>query len=239
MIHRPRPFEQFKQHLQQQRWKIPCNRSTIYDKKHQEDMNGEICPYKHFLYRWGGLIDSEITLVSDSHCKLLQNIPHLEIQAVPGIDLARTLTQLTRQQLTSKGYRGFILHVGCNDHAQGITPYVTLQNIIAIVDYLEESTPSTRIAIGAILPRPVDYDLDLEMGEIKEENRMTLNRLLKTMCRERNILFANNNNTVMIDKTVDINMYKEDRLHLNHAGVAKLGTYYQGVAASLMETKGE
>ena len=104
-----RPFEPFRLHVLQQRWKIPCARSTTYNYKHQEEMNGRICPYKHFLYHWTGRLGNEVTLLSDSICKWMQYIPHVETQAVPGINLTRTLAQLQDVNLTSRGYRGIIL----------------------------------------------------------------------------------------------------------------------------------
>ena len=106
----------------------------------------------------------------------------------------------------------------------------------AIVDFLEETTPDTKIAIGLILPRPQDFDLDKVAGAIKEENRVLANSLLKQMCRERHLLFANSINCVMTNKELDIDgMYCEDHLHLSHDGMERLKEYYQGVGASLME----
>jgi lysophospholipase L1-like esterase len=168
-------------------------------------------------------------------CKLLKHIPHVETQAVPGANLDRILSQLKSVDLTSRWYMGVIIHGGTNEISDGTPAEIIVQKMTAILNFLEETTPDTKIAVGLILPRPQDFDRDATEGAIKEENRERTNVLLKQLCRDRHVLFANSINCVLTNKQFDINMYSDDHLHLSQDGLDRLKEYYQGVGASLID----
>ena len=55
--------------------------------KHQEEMGGKICALQHDIFHWGGRLGNEVTLIADSICKWVQDVPHLEVQSIPGVTL--------------------------------------------------------------------------------------------------------------------------------------------------------
>ena len=230
-----RPFESFRVYLANKRWKTPCPTTRIYNMKHQVELGGRICTRKHEMYHWGGRLGNEVTLISDSLCKWVQDVPHLENQSFPGINLSRVLEKMMAVDVTTKGYLGLILSVGTNEISDGVSAEGILAKVTSILDFMEETSPETRLAVGLILPRPQDFDNDPVEGTFREENRRRANGLLKKLCYQRGAIFANSIVAVRTEKIMDMNLYAEDHLHLSDAGIAKIGIYYQGVAASLME----
>ena len=97
-----------------------------------------------------------------------------------------------------------------------------------------QNHPSTRLAIGIILPRPID-EKDEDGGLAKEERRVETNKQLKKMCRQKGVLFANFRDAALTSETINRKWYARDDLHLNKTGIEALGEYYQGVASTLME----
>jgi hypothetical protein len=84
------------------------------------------------------------------------------------------------------------------------------------------------------LPRPVDTD-DKKWGPAKEERRVTTNELMKRMCRQKRVLYADFQKAARSNDIVQLGWYAKDRLHLNTKGIAALGEYYQGIANTLMD----
>ena len=229
-----RPFESFRVYLAQHRQRTPCP-NRVYDMNHQIEMGGNICNRKHSLYHWQGRLGNEVTLVADSLCKWVQDISHLEVQACPGVNLTRIFEKMKNVDITSKGYLGFILCVGTNEIADGVPAEEILAKTEAILDYMAATSPTTRLAVGLILPRPQDFDKDPEEGAIREENRRRANGMIKKMCKIRGAIFANSISAVRTEKILDLDLFAEDHLHLSDLGIAKIGGYYEGVANSLME----
>jgi hypothetical protein len=202
---------------------------------HQIEMGGNICNRKHSLYRWEGRLGNEVTLVADSLCKWVQDVPHLEVQACPGVNLTRILEKMESVEVTSKGYLGLILSVGTNEISDGVPAEEILAKTEAILNFMAVTSPSTRMAVSLILPRPQDFDNDPVEGAIREENRRRANGMIKKLCKIRGAIFANSIIAVCTEKVLDLDLYAEDHLHLSDLGIAKIGLYYEGVAASLME----
>jgi lysophospholipase L1-like esterase len=131
-------------------------------------------------------------------------------------------------------FRGAILHCGTNDFAEGASPEEIVDRIAAIINFMQHTHASVRLAVSIILPRPQDKD-DTDGGVAKEERRVATNKLIKRMCKQKHVLFANFCNAALTDATISRAWYAKDRLHLNKKGFEALGEYYQGMAASLMD----
>lgn len=230
----PRPFEAYRQQLVLRRWQTPCPRSTTYDDKHQEELGEEICQYKHFFFHWQGRKGNEVTLISDSIGKWIRNIAHLQVQAIPGLDLRRAFTKMCLMELNCRDFLGVILHCGTNDFSEGAPPELVVERTAAIVNFMQQSHPNVKVAVGIILPRPVDTD-DKKWGPAKEERRVTTNEQMKRMCRQKRVLYADFQKAARSNDIVQHGWYAKDRLHLNTKGIAALGEYYQGIANTLMD----
>ena len=85
------------------------------------------------------------------------------------------------------------------------------------------------LAVGLILPRPQDR------SEIKERDRKITNSKLKILCKTKGVLFANSIDVVRTKGVVDEDLYDDDNLHLADAAILRLGDFYRGIAATLMD----
>jgi hypothetical protein len=197
-------------------------------------MGDQICGYKHYLFHWQGRKGNEVTLISDSIGKWIRYRAHLEVQAIPGMHLREAFTKMCLMEIKCWGMSGAILHCGTNDFAEGASPELIVERTAAIINFMQHTHRSVRLAVGIILPRICDEDDD-DGGIAKEERRVTTNLLLKKMCKEKHVLFANFKNAAYTNITVKRAWYANDRLHLNKKGIEVLGDYYQGIAASLMD----
>ena len=137
-------------------------------------------------------------------------------------------------ELNATAFLGLILHVGCNDFSEGAAPEIIVDRTVAIVEFMQQYHSSTRLAVGIILPRPVDNN-DQDGGVAKERRRAETNRQLKQMCRQKGVLFANFKEAALTCATMNPKWYACDDLHLSQSGVEVLGEYYQGIASTLME----
>jgi lysophospholipase L1-like esterase len=138
-------------------------------------------------------------------------------------------------ELNCSDFRGVILHCATNDFAEGAPPELIVERTAAIINFMQQSHRNVKLAIGIILPRPVDTD-DPEGGIAKEERRVMTNQLMKRMCKQKRVLYANFQNAALTNEIVEReDWYAKDRLHLNKKGIVALGEYYQGVANTLMD----
>jgi hypothetical protein len=109
-----------------------------------------------------------------------------------------------------------------------------MERTAAIVNFMQHTHKPVHLAVGIIIPRLCDEN-DVDGGVANEERRVDTNLLLKKMCKEKKILFANFKNAAYTNTMVERAWYAEDLLHLNRKGIEVLGEYYQGIAASLMD----
>ena len=187
------------------------------------------CKYKHYLYQWEGRLDSKVCLISDSLCKWVQNIDHLDVQALPGLKLSPAFVKMCSHEVRVDGYKALIFHIGTNDYAEGTPLKEIVQKMAAILCFAKQSHPGSRLAVSLILPRPQDNSM------AKDRERRKLNSMLKKLCKREGVTFANCIAAATTRGVVDRDLFEDDLLHLNALGIAKLGAYYQGLAASLME----
>ena len=226
-----KPFDSYRQKLLQDRKKVPCPKSTTYDRAHEILVGDKPCLYKHFLYHWEGRYDNKVVLISDSICKWVRDIPHLEIFAVPGMNLSSAFIKMCSLELKTTRFDGLILHCGTNDFSEGMSGDDIVEKLGAIVTYLRQLPPITPIAISAILPRPQDK------CPKKEKHRLKVNSAIKSFCKKRSLMYTESSKCVSTNNVADLQFYAHDRLHMNRARITKLGIHFKGVASALMQQK--
>jgi hypothetical protein len=100
--------------------RVPCPDSLTYDAEHFLKYENR-CKNMHTMFHWEGEISNTIGLIGDSICKWSNNLPHMEIQAVPGLTLGDTLSKLEAHVFKLAPFHAIMLHVGTND-VMGYTP---------------------------------------------------------------------------------------------------------------------
>ena len=112
----------------------------VYNEEHFNRF-GYRCKFMHELFHWQGITDNKVSLISDSICKWTNEIPHMEIQACPGLTLSGALTKITSGKLEIQNFHGLVFHVGTNNVIKS-TPEQIGQAMGEIVDYVKENTPT-------------------------------------------------------------------------------------------------
>jgi hypothetical protein len=189
----------------------PCPVSSVYDSVHYERYEAK-CRFKHHLFHWEGVGSNQVTLISDSICKWVNDIPHLEIQAIPGLSLTTVVENITNGTLKIDGFHGIIFHVATNDVTRN-SPETIGDLMSDLVTYLRQATPLTRLGVSMILPRPKDSD---EM----DSKRRQANSVLKKLCKVRGLTYFRSYKGVRITNQVyNKKLYAHDKLHLKMAGI--------------------
>jgi hypothetical protein len=153
----------------------------------------------------------------------------LQIQAIPGLNLSRAHAKMCSNELNTTGFLGLILHVGTCDFDDGLSPLEIREKMAACLVYLQHAHPRTKLAVALILPRPQDNSV------AKEKQRKITNSQLKRLCKEKGVLFANSIDVVRTAKVVDDKLYDDDDLHLGNEAILRIGEFYRGIAATLMD----
>lgn len=111
------------------------------------------------------------------------------------------------------------LMAGTNDLCSDIRPDETIKNLSEILDRFTAESPDTKIYVMSVPPmnqgiRQAEYDPSPEVPE--------LNRRIESLCKERRVVFIDNN-TALQDESGQLRReYTWDGLHLNAAGYARL-----------------
>ena len=171
---------------------MPCPDSDVYDEAHVKVKGGLDCMYSHKLHHWPGLEDSRVGLLADSLMKWVMNVVHLDVQSISGLTLSVGLEKMVSGFLNIYGFDCLLVSIGTNDFENGyadkllpseVTAKILGKNM-AIIKYLRDTVPLTKLAISTILPRPKDPPnmvADLEK----------VNLALYELCKSQNVVYVN------------------------------------------------
>ena len=204
----------------------PCPFSTTYDEAHAYRY-GFNCDYKHLFFHWQGLVDNRVGLIGDSLVKYIKGVRHLEIQSVPGLTLSGALEMMTTGALKIGNFEALIVMAGTND--LGSHYMVTCRKMAEIIRFLKCVIPQTKLAVGMILPRPVDQMIE------QDEHRRRTNSEIRFLCKDLGVAFLNTYIGVTTDGIFDTTLYARDMLHLNWRGTQRMGMYLKGAAGTLLD----
>jgi lysophospholipase L1-like esterase len=217
----------------------PCPVSRVYDEAHamaQEE--GKYCLNSHSMFHWQGLEDNRVTLISDSILKWVHSVVHLQVQAISGLTLSRALEKLSTGEIKCTGFNGIIFHVSTNDFENGCKNEIPITEItrtivyktLEIITFLKAVAPGTKIAISMILPRPKDKTIVLD------QDRMTVNMALKSMCKKQKVGFLNTFKGVALGDSIhtDPLCFGDDGLHLSMRGVVGVKRFLKGAVGALL-----
>jgi hypothetical protein len=206
--------------------KMDCPVSTRFDKKHLF-LCGPACKFRHTMYSWEGAGDNRVGLLADSICKWIRNVPHLNVQSVPGLHLSTALQKIREGAFKIQNFEALILSIGSNDLSK--SPMKILNEMRALVTCLRTLVPDTKLGICLIIPRPSDPK------RRADENRRKTNALIKAMCKRQGIVFLDSYKGVCTNKRFDLSLYANDFTHLNWRGINRMRTYMRGAAATMLE----
>ena len=206
--------------------KMDCPVSTRFDRKHLF-LCGPACKFRHTMYCWEGAGDNRVGLIADSISKWIRNVPHLQVQAVPGLRLSTALQKIKEGTIKVQNFEALIFFVGSNDLNK--PPMAILNEMRAIVTCLRTLVPDTKLGICLIIPRPSDPK------RRADENRRKTNALIKSMCKRQGIVFLDSYKGVCTNKQFDLSLYANDHTHLNWRGINRMRTYMRGAAATMLE----
>ena len=209
--------------------KPPCTESPIYNDAHYEK-HGADCRKKHYLYRWQGVKDDRATLIADSLCKWIRQVPHLLVQSVPGLNLASALEKIQLGHLKVANFDLVILATGSNDLESKDIGYVVTKTR-EIIRYIQHTYPNVKLAITNIIPRT---------GMSCEKKRIDINALIKRICKDLGIPYLTPFKNVPASGLQQSGLYAEDNIHLTDTGIIQLKSYLTGAtAAHLIGTPGQ
>jgi hypothetical protein len=206
------------------RRKIPCPHSSTYDAEHE--VSKPDCLYKHAVYHWEGITDNKVVLVSDSICKWVRGIPHLEVKALPGLNLPDAFDKMCRLEIDINHYQGLIFHVGTNSLDKEID--WVLSRFRAIVNFLKTSIFNTKFAICMIIPKPASTPWE-------DRKRRIINSGIKELCKKQRITYLSTFKGEVTTTALGETLFCEDGIHLNRLGLIKMKKSLRGAAAYMLD----
>jgi hypothetical protein len=215
----------------------PCPDTKVYDDQHRK-IKGTDCRHKHELYAWKGSWDSRACLISDSICKWVIDVSHLDVQAVPSMTLTSALVKLASGYLQINNYDCIVIFCGTNDFEKACDDKLPTNEIVdliqcrvnAIINVLRQTVPKTKIAFACILPRPKDD----HTPKLNEDLRK-VNGAVKTLCKARKVVFLNTYKAVSNKGVLDRKRFGEDGLHLSYKGVKSMIDFFRGATSHLLK----
>ena len=214
--------------------KTDCPVSLLYDRKHIT-LRGPNCRYRHDMFKWEGVKDNRVGLVSDSICKRIREIPHMSTQAVPGLTLSEALTKMTNGTINIHGFEALVLFLGTNN--LGERPMVIARQMHQIVRFLQRTCPNTKIGICRIIPRSGDPRSKIE-GDPSQNiigDRQKVNEQYKAICKRNRLVFLDTYKGVCTRGHFDQMLYANDLIHLNWDGILWMREYMTGAAATMID----
>ena len=205
--------------------KIDCPLSLLFDRKHLT-LKGD-CGFRHTFFAWEGVGDNRVGLLSDSICKWVRTVPHLNVQAIPGLTLLDAVNRISDGTFKVSGFEALILFMGSNDLDKPPAEIARMMNVV--VSRLRSITPTTLIGICLIIPRPA------MTGVNADKNRRKTNQYLKAMCKRRNCVFLDAFQGVTTNGIFDRTLYALDDIHLNWHGIERMRIYMRGAACTMLD----
>jgi hypothetical protein len=206
--------------------KTPCPVSSVYDQKHYDKYDFR-CRFKHSVFHWEGTVDNQIGLISDSIFKWVNDTPHVELQAFPGMTLESAFDKLVAGQVKISGFHGIILHLGTNSlHTHD--PSTIGDLMLDIIFFLQHVVPFTRLGVSMIIPRPKDpQDFD--------KKRRIVNSVLKKLCKTMGLTYFRSYKGVTTNNKFDKGLYANDKLHLKLQGIRTMRRFLRGAAVTMLD----
>ena len=205
--------------------KIDCPLSLLFDRKHLT-LKGD-CGFRHTLFEWEGVGDNRVGLLSDSLCKWVRLVPHLHVQAIPGLTLLDAVNKISDGTFRVSGFESLILFMGSND--LGKPPSEIARMMSTVVTRLKNLAPTTLIGICLIIPRPA------LTGVQADKDRRKANQYIKAMCKRRHCVFLDAYQGVTTNGHFDRSLYANDAIHLNWFGIERMRLYMRGAACTMLD----
>ena len=182
-----------------------------------------------------GCSDLDCLLISDSICKYLSLIEHTKVDCVRGLTLEGAIKKVESEDYKSElaKYKLVVIHVGTNNiYDLSIDDFLELYDKLII--RIQEVNPKVRIALSALLPRPIDTRCKPIC-----DKRLIINFGLKLRARDDpSLYFLETDKKFMVKsalKTINslFCMTKRDRVHLSRKGNRILQSYMAGSIARI------
>ena len=207
---------------------LVCPYGTTYDKSHIEE-RGYHCGFRHTEYRWPARLERKFMILGDSIVKYINLCDFTEVVSFPGANIESVCWKLRLGNVDLEGIQILILHVGTNDFSNDISVEGIIGRFRRLITYLIQRKPELLIGISAVIPRPCDHP-DLR------EKLALVNSSLHKLCRENPHTRFLASYRAFIDKTSKetlLNLFAQDKLHLNYAGTEVFKKFLIGNIRSL------
>jgi lysophospholipase L1-like esterase len=160
----------------------------------------------------------------------VRQVPHLTVQSVPGLTLAKAFESMCLGKLNVDKFELVLVSVGSNDMEGKDIDYVVTRTR-AIIRYMQQAHPRIKLAISTIIPRT---------GMSCEKKRVDINSFIKRICKDLGIPYLTPLKNVLASQLQASGLYALDNIHLNDNGVSELRSFYIGAtAAHLINTPGQ
>ena len=198
-----------------------CHINLDYNWEHIKK-TGYYCRLKHRSYLWPARIKNNHTLISDSICKYTNRLHETYVQAFPGARIYTLLQKIRLGKIRITGYKIVILHVGTND-LQELSVEDLVHRMKQLVQTVRQKNSSAAIVVSQILHRPRDT-------ETEDKKRVAVNKALQKLTNELRpncYSWYTWRVTQNKDKSVNLNLFAKDKLHLNFQGISKIRMFIE------------
>jgi hypothetical protein len=144
------------------------------------------------MFKWHGHDKIVATIIGDSILKWVRAIRHTDTQALPGLNLDRAIQKVKDGTIDVVNYSIVVIHVGTNN-IHSSTPEEIAEKTETLTDLIAQKNPTAKIAVSAILPRPIDNP-----SPWVESNRRKSNIAIRKNSKSRGIYFIESWRAVMV-----------------------------------------
>ena len=198
-----------------------CHISKDYNLYHIKK-TGYYCQLKHRSYQWPARINNNNTLISDSICKYSNKLYDTFVQAFPGATINSIIQKVQLGKIIVEKYNIIVLHVGTNNLMQQ-KPEEIIDQMNNLIITIRRKNNNAAIVLSQIIHRPCD-------SEYSEESRILVNKALQKLARKNRpkcFIWCTWRVTENKDKSVNLNLFARDHLHLNYLGNKKLRNFIE------------
>jgi lysophospholipase L1-like esterase len=134
-------------------------------------------------------------------------------------------------------YDCIVIFCGTNDYENACTDNLPIIEIVdqiqcrinAIINFLRQAVPRTKVAVASILPRPKD-----DHNPQLDKDLRTVNAAVKALCKARQVTVINPYKAVSTKGVLEKKRFGEDGLHLSYWGVQGMKEFFNGATSHLL-----
>ena len=167
-------------------------------------------------------------IVSDGIAKDVTDIDGIKLQVFHNDAISKITERLHSREVSLENFNHVLFHVGTNDVSNKVPFDDIISDFGNLLGVCREIKPCIKIAISAIIPRPVDHE------ESDEVVRKINSYLSKTMSKNMNFKFIRTYKPFMYMGKMKPELFdRSDGLHLSAEGTSRLRRYLLMTIASM------